>query len=117
MRTERGWKVSSEAVLEVRARPSSVQAQGSVGRVDLELRREGWAGGENLGVNGPTEGKRKWGLGQSQEGCRGGALGENPSFSGMGEEWLCPERQDSTCRRAWPAGLDAREAKQHKPHE
>ena len=44
MRTGRGRKVSSEAVLEARARPSKVQAQGSAGRADLELRREGQAG-------------------------------------------------------------------------
>ena len=53
MQTGRGQKISSEAVLEVRARPPGVQAWGSVGHVDLELRREGQAGGEDMGVNGP----------------------------------------------------------------
>ena len=42
-------------MLAVRARPSKVQAQGSAACVDLELRREGWAGGENMGVNGPQK--------------------------------------------------------------
>ena len=62
MRTDRGWQVSFEAVLEVQARPSGVQAQGSVNCVDLELRREGWAEGEDLSVNGPQKerGTRAW---------------------------------------------------------
>ena len=55
MQTDRGWKISSEAVLEVRTRPSRVQVQRSAGFADLELRREGWAGGEDLGVNRPQE--------------------------------------------------------------
>ena len=52
--TGRKWKFSSEqAVPEARARPSSVQVQGSAGRVDPELKREGWVGDKDLAVNSP----------------------------------------------------------------
>lgn len=37
-----------QAVLEVHARPSSVQAQDTAGCLDLELRREGWAGDKEI---------------------------------------------------------------------
>lgn len=50
-----------QVVSEERARPLSVQVQDTNGHMDLELRKEGWVGDKDLGIDGIWEEAEKRG--------------------------------------------------------
>ena len=108
-----------QLVLEAHARPSSVQARDTAGCMDLELRREGWAGDKKIWVLMAHGRLDDLGTGYSmrKESSLDRAL-EEPQLLRDGQERrsithpgrLCPKSRESTCRRAWSTGLDVRQS-------